>query len=68
MALHLELHHLLDFHKIVHMSSLQNVVGICLVATMLKGLNEYLLVFSTFCTSLGEYWCGRFRLTVIKQL
>lgn len=39
-ALHLVLHLLLDFHEIVYMSSLQNIVRIGLVTTMLKGLNE----------------------------
>ena len=58
-TLHLVLHLLLDFHEIVRMSSLQNVVRIGLVTTMLKGLIEYLPLVSTFCTSLGEYWRGR---------
>lgn len=43
MALHLVLCLLLDFHEIARMSSLQNVRS-GLVTTMLKGLNEYLLV------------------------
>jgi hypothetical protein len=42
-ALHLVLCLLLDIHEIVRMSFLQNV-RIGLVTTMLKGLNEYLLV------------------------
>jgi len=66
-ALHLVLHLLLDFHEVVCMSSLQNV-RIGLVTTMLKGLNKYLLVVSTYCTSLGVYWCGRSPLIVIKQM
>jgi hypothetical protein len=66
-ALHLVLHHSLDFHEIVRMSSLQNVrIGV--VTTMLKGVNEYLLVLSTFCTSLGGYLRGRSSLIIIKQL
>jgi hypothetical protein len=42
-ALHIVVCLLLDFHEIVHMSSLQNV-RIGLVTTMLKGLNEFVHV------------------------